>query len=142
MLVRNRKALWIAPTLLTVVLATTAAFAKPSGDPATAILLKPTPEQADAALMATRILTRMHYKPEAFDAKMSQQVFDRYLDSLDADRLFFTQADIDRFASARDNLGDAIRNKDLSAPFAIFNLYVERVGERTAFARAELKKGF
>ncbi len=142
MLVRNRKVLWIAPTLLAVALAATLAFAKPQGDAATAIALKPTQEQADAALMATRILTRMHYKPEAFDTKMSQQVFDRYLDSLDADRLFFTQADIDRFAPARDKLGDAIRNKDLSVAFAIFNLYVERVGERTAFARAELKKGF
>jgi carboxyl-terminal processing protease len=142
MLVRNRKVLWIAPTLLAAALAATLVFAKPSTDAATAIALKSTSEQADAALMATRILTRMHYKPEAFDAAMSQQVFDRYLDSLDADRLFFTQADIDRFAPARDKLGDAIRNKDLSVPFAIFNLYIQRVGERTAYARAELKKGF
>ncbi|MFT3790881.1 MAG: carboxy terminal-processing peptidase [Rudaea sp.] len=142
MLVRNRKSLWIVPALLAVALATTLAFAKPAGDAATAIALKPTSDQADAALMATKILTRMHYKPEAFDAAMSRQVFDKYLDALDAERLFFTQADIDRFASARDKLGDAIRDKDLSVPFAIFNLYVERIGERTAFARAELKKGF
>ncbi|MBS0514085.1 MAG: carboxy terminal-processing peptidase [Proteobacteria bacterium] len=142
MLVRNRKALWFVPTLLAAVLAATLAMAKPAGDAATAIALKPTPDQADAAQMAMKILSHMHYKPEAFDTKMSQQVFDRYLDSLDADRLFFTQADIDRFTPARDKLGEAIRNKDLSVPFAIFNLYVERIGERTAFARAELKKGF
>ena len=141
MVVRNRR-LWIAPALLAAALVATLAYAKPAGDAATAIALKPTAEQADAAMMATRILTRMHYKPEAFDAKMSEQVFDRYIDSLDGERLFFTQADIDRFAPARDKLGDAIRNKDLSVPFAIFNLYIERVGERTAFARAELKKGF
>jgi len=141
MVVRNKR-LWMAPTLLAAALVATLAFAKPGGDAATAITLKPTADQADAAVMATRILTRMHYKPEAFDTKMSQQVFDRYLDQLDADRLFFTQADVDRFTPARDKLGDAIRNKDLSVPFAIFNLYVERVGERTAYARAELKKGF
>ena len=49
MLVRNRKALWIAPTLLAAALAATLAFAKPTGDAATAIVLKPTPDQADAA---------------------------------------------------------------------------------------------
>jgi carboxyl-terminal processing protease len=141
MLVRHRKVFWIAPALFAAALAATAAFAKPAAD-TTAIALKPTPDQADAAQMAMRILTRMHYKPEAFDAKMSQQVFDRYLDSLDADRLFFTQADIDRFASARDELGAEIGDKNLSVPFAIFNLYIERVAERTVFARAELKKGF
>jgi len=141
MMVRDKR-LWIVPTLLAVALATTLVFAKPSGDTATAIALKPSVDQADAAQMAMKILTRMHYKPEAFDTKMSQQVFDRYLDSLDADRLFFTQADVDRFTPARDTLGDAILNKDLSVPFAIFNLYIERISERTAYARAELKKGF
>jgi carboxyl-terminal processing protease len=141
MMVRDKR-LWIVSTLLAVALATTLVFAKPSGDAATAIALKPSVDQADAAQMAMKILTRMHYKPEAFDTKMSQQVFDRYLDSLDADRLFFTQADVDRFTPARDTLGDAILNKDLSVPFAIFNLYIERISERTAYARAELKKGF
>ena len=141
MMVRDKR-LWIAPTLLAAAMAATLVFAKPAGDAATSIALKPTADQADAALMATRILTRMHYKPEAFDVKMSQQVFDKYFDTLDGERLFFTQADIDRFAPMRDKLGDAIRDKDLSVPFAIFNLYVERIGERTAFARAELKKGF
>ncbi|MBN8886976.1 MAG: carboxy terminal-processing peptidase [Rudaea sp.] len=142
MLVRNRKALWIAPTILAAALAAATVFAKPAGDVATSIALKPTADQADAAQMAMRILSRMHYKPEAFDTKMSQQVFDRYLDQLDPDRMLFTQADIDRFMPMRDKLGDAIRDKDLSAPFAIFNLYVQRLAERTAFVRAELKKGF
>jgi carboxyl-terminal processing protease len=118
-----------------------AAFAKPateSGD----LVLKPTADQAQAALSATRILTRFHYKAMPLDAAMSQHIFDRYLDSLDADRLFFVQADIDRFAPQRDKLGDAIYDEDLSAPFAIFNLYEQRVAERTAYARGLLKQGF
>ena len=116
------------------------AFAKApeSGD----LVLKPTPEQAQAALSATRILTRFHYKAMPLDATMSQHIFDRYFDSLDADRLFFVQADIDRFAPQRDKLGDAIYDEDLSVPFAIFNLYEQRVAERTAYARELLKKGF
>jgi len=109
-----------------------------SGD----LVLKPTADQAQAALAATRILTRFHYKSMPLDATMSQHIFDRYLDALDADRLFFVQPDIDRFAPQRDKLGDAIYDEDLSVPFAIFNLYEQRVAERTAFARELLKQGF
>src|SRR5581483_3137578 len=115
--------------------------AKPAPD-ASSVLLKPTAEQAQAALLATRFLTRFHYKAEPLDAKMSAQIFDRYFDALDSDRLFFVKADIDRFSAQREKLGDDIYNQDLSVPFAIFNLYEQRVAERTAFARDELKKGF
>ncbi len=106
------------------------------------VLLKPTTDQAQAAIEAANILTHFHYKAEPFDAKMSAQVFDRYFDSLDADRLFFTQADIDKFKIDRDKLGDDIMGQNLSLPFAVFNLYEQRVAERTAFAREQLKKGF
>lgn len=119
----------------------TAVLAK-SAPEARQVALKPTAEQAQAALLATRFLTRFHYRAEPLDAAMSQKIFDRYFDSLDADRLFFTQTDIDRFAPQRTKLGDDIYDQNLSVPFAIFNLYEQRVAERTAYARDLLKKGF
>ena len=129
---------FLGSALLALSLAAFAKAAPESGE----LVLKPTADQAQAALAATRILTRFHYKAMPLDAAMSQHIFDRYLDSLDADRLFFIQADIDRFAAQRDKLGDAIYDEDLSAPFAIFNLYEQRVAERTAYARGLLKQGF
>jgi len=117
-----------------------AAAAKPAptaGD----VAVKPTPTQAQTAVLAARFLTRFHYKPEALDAKMSQQIFDRYLDALDSDRLFLLQSDVDRFAASRDKLGDAIYDQDLTAPFAIFNLYVQRVAEHSRAERIGLKMG-
>lgn len=131
------------PTILGVTMLSLAggAWAKPA--PAAGnLLLKPTASQSQAALLATRFLTHFHYKAEPLDAKMSAQIFDRYLNALDIDRLFFTQADIDQFAAQRDKLGDAIYNRDLSVPYAIFNLYEQRVGEHTAYARELLKQGF
>ncbi|HEY0180632.1 MAG TPA: carboxy terminal-processing peptidase [Dokdonella sp.] len=116
-------------------------FAKPTPDAGTP-LLKATPSQAEAAIWATRFLTRFHYKPTPLDDAMSAQIFDRYLDALDGDRLFFLQSDVDRFAGYRDKLDDAIYDKDLGVPFAIFNLYEQRVGERVTYARALLAKGF
>ncbi len=126
--------------LFTLVLAFAAsASAKPAAD-AGGILLKPTQDQAQAALIATRFLTRFHYKAEPLDASMSEKIFDRYFNSLDGDRMFFLQSDVDKFTPDRDKLGEDIYNEDLSVPFAIFNLYEKRVAQRTAYARELIKK--
>ena len=114
----------------------------PSSPPAGTPLLKPAPTDGEAAVWATRFLTKFHYKPMPLDDAMSAQIFKRYLDSLDSDRLFFTQADIDRFAEYKAKLDDAIYDQDLTAPFAIFNLYEQRVAERVTYARGLLPKGF
>jgi len=133
-----RKLLWA----LTLVALAGPSFAKPAADAGTPLLLQPTPAEGEAAVWATRFLTKFHYKPMALDDAMSQQIFTRYLDALDSDRLFFTQTDIDRFGDFRTKLDDAIYDQDLSAPFTIFNLYEQRVGERVSYARALLPKGF
>lgn len=127
---------------LTLVALAGSAFAKPTPDAAAPLLLKPTPSEGEAAVWASRFLTKFHYKPMALDDAMSAEIFKRYLDSLDSDRLFFTQADIDRFGEYKTKLDDAIYDQDLTAPFAIFNLYEQRVGERVAYARGLLPKGF
>ena len=118
------------------------AFAKPVSESASSLVLKPTTDQTEAAIWAMRFLSRFHYKPMPLDDAMSEKIFSSYLDSLDGDHLFFTQADIDRFSAARDKLDDAIFERDLSAPFAIFNLYQQRVAERLAYSRELLAKPF
>jgi carboxyl-terminal processing protease len=129
--------------LLTVALTTLIGpvFAKPAQE-AGAPLLKATPSESEAGIWATRFLTRFHYKPTPLDDAMSEQIFKRYLDALDSDKLFFTQGDLDHFAGYKDKLDDAIYDQNLSAPFAMFNIYEQRVGERVAYARTQLAKGF
>ncbi len=118
------------------------AFAKPVAESAAPLVLKPTADQAEAAIWAMRFLSRFHYKPMPLDDAMSEKIFKAYLDSLDGDHLFFTQADIDKFSAARDKLDDAIFERDLSVPFAMFNLYQQRVAERLDFSRELLAKPF
>lgn len=105
-------------------------------------LLKPLQEQSQAAHLTAEVLTRYHYKPVKLDNISSAKIFDNYLKSLDSQRIFFLQADIDLFAEARTRLDDAILKEDLTIPFTIFNLYQQRIVERTAYARSLLKKGF
>ncbi|MBI3903516.1 MAG: carboxy terminal-processing peptidase [Nitrosomonadales bacterium] len=104
--------------------------------------LMPLPQQSQAAHLSAEILAKYHYKRISLDAALSSKIFGNYLKALDGEKVFFLQADIDRFADARTSLGDAIRKEDLSTPFAIFNLYQQRITERFGYARALLKQGF
>lgn len=126
--------LWLS---LTLVFGSSAAFAK-----GPAPLLKPTPEQGLAAMATAEFMPQLHYRTLPLDDAMSVKIFDRYMKSLDREKMFFLQADLDRFSTFSTTLDQAIKSGDLIAPFAIFNLYQQRVNERYAFARAQLKKPF
>ena len=104
--------------------------------------LEPTKDQAEAAIWAMRHLTRIHYKSEALDDAMSAEIFSRYLDSLDGDKWFLLASDVEEFEPYRTTLDDAIKTKALGAAFTIYKRYLKRVGERTAYARSLVKKGF
>ena len=104
--------------------------------------LRPLMQQPLAAHLTARVLSQYHYKTVPLDDALSEKIFDHYLKALDSERLFFLQADIDQLAGARTRLDDAILDEDLSLPFAIFNTYVRRAGERFAYARSLLKQGF
>jgi carboxyl-terminal processing protease len=104
--------------------------------------MKPVAAQTQAALWASRVLARYHYKALPLDDAMSEKIFDNYFKSLDGEKLYFTQADIDQFAPMRTKLDDAINNENLTLPFSIYNLYQQRFSDRMAYARELLKGKF
>lgn len=104
--------------------------------------LKASATQAQAAQLSARFLTRFHYDAQPLDDAMSARIYDAYIKLLDSEKVFFTQADIAKFAPLRTQLDDAIWNQDLTPPFSIFNVYVQRAVERMGYARELLKKGF
>jgi carboxyl-terminal processing protease len=104
--------------------------------------LKPAPAQAQAALWASRVMARYHYKALPLDDAMSEKIFDNYLKWLDSEKLYFTQADLDQLAPMRTKLDDAINNENLTLPFQIYNQYQQRFTERMVYARDLLKGKF
>lgn len=104
--------------------------------------LEPLPQQMQAAQLTSEFLTRFHYKPVPLDDKLSAVVMDRFIDSLDPERLIFLQSDIDSFMTSSKKIDDAIQKQDLSIPFAIFNIYQERITDRITYARNLLKDNF
>ncbi len=125
---------------LAFAMSTHAVTAQP--EKANAVQMKPVAAQAQAALWASRVLARYHYKAMPLDDAMSEKIFDNYFEALDGEKLYFTQVDLDRYAPLRTRLDDAINNEDLSQPFAIYNLYQQRFADRMAYARSLLKTKF
>jgi len=108
------------------------------------VALAPTADQSTISQMVYGALSdsRLAYRPRPADQALSEDIFRRYLEALDGNKQFFTAADIARFAPYKDSLGDAVRQGDPSAAYAIFAVYRQRVDQRVDFARGLLKKDF
>jgi len=109
---------------------------------ASSLPLKPSLTEAQAAQLSARFLTRFHYDAQPLDDAMSAKIYKAYFDGLDGEKVFFTQEDMAKFAPLKTQFDDAIWNKDLSGPFSVFNLYVQRAVDRMTYARGLLKQGF
>ncbi|MFL6657665.1 MAG: carboxy terminal-processing peptidase [Massilia sp.] len=113
--------------------------AVPQTDKLAPTVLKPLPQQAQAASWSALVFSRDHYKAMPLDDAMSEKIFDRYFKALDGEKIFLLQSDVDQFDIMRTKFDDAILQHDLSLPFAIYNVYQQRFSERIAYARQLLK---
>ena len=135
---------------LLLVLTATSTFAQSAADlgagnstrKASVWPLTPNSSEAQAAQLSARFLTRFHYDAQPLDDAMSARIYLAYFKLLDSEKVFFTQADMAKFAPLKTKLDDAIWNQNLSGPFSVFNLYVQRAVERMTYARGLLAKGF
>ena len=138
----NNKLLALS-ALLPLTLALAASNAPAPATAATATQpMAATEAQGAAARLVYGLLSdsRYAYRSAPLDDQLSNDIFRRYLESLDGEKLFFTQADIRRFEPYRDTLDDSIKSQNLRAPYDIFGTYVQRVDQRVAYARSLLAK--
>ncbi|CAN7701771.1 carboxy terminal-processing peptidase [Rhizobium rhizogenes] len=115
------------------------AYALEAGSPP---VLTPLEQQGQAAHLSAQFLTRFHYKPVALDDALSAKIMNRFIKSLDPDRVLFLQTDIDKFMASSTKIDDAIDHEDLNIPFSIFNVYEQRVVDRMSYARSLLNQKF
>lgn len=108
------------------------------------LALKPNPQQTEAARWMAQLVSnsRFHYSPQKLDDALSGQIFDRYLESLDGDKLFLLAEDVAAFEAYRAQLDEAIIEGRLQPAFEMYNVYRQRVDERTAKVRELLKQDF
>ncbi len=92
-------------------------------------------------LLARRIgsiLEEAHYRRATIDDRMSEQVLERYLNSLDSQRSYFLASDIEEFSALKHRFDDIIRTGQLEPAFLIFSRFQQRNRERIAHALALL----
>ncbi len=118
--------------------------AQPAGakaDPAKAVT--PGPDDGEIAYVTARALEQYHLRQKRLNNEYSEKFFERYIETLDPQRLHFTQADLSEFASYRTNLDNLTltrpRAADTTPAYRIFNRFRERLDQRVAYANELLK---
>ncbi|MGH8196537.1 MAG: carboxy terminal-processing peptidase [Steroidobacteraceae bacterium] len=76
--------------------------------------------------LVSEVVERQHYRQAALDDEMSSQIYERYLEALDASRSYLLASDIADFERLRYRLDDAIEEADAAPAFEIFTRYQQR----------------
>ncbi len=88
--------------------------------------------------LVTKFIQRNHYSEPRVNDALSSKVFDRFLEILDRNRMFFYASDIRGFEIYRTTLDDAVRSGNLDPVFQIFSVFRKRDEDRLAYSLALL----
>ncbi len=131
--------------LIPLTLAIGAAPGSKAGKPMAAdIGMHPTVDQGIAATFVYGVFSdsNLAYRPRPLDDELSADIYRRYIDMLDSEKMYFTASDMKNFEAYKTTLDDAIKARKLDPAFTVFETYQERVAQRIAFARSMLKQPF
>ena len=82
----------------------------------------------------SKLIEELHYARPRLDNSLSSAILDRYLDTLDGNRMYFLARDIASFGRYRYEFDERARNGHLEPVFEVFNVFMERTRERVSYA--------
>ena len=82
--------------------------------------------------------TRYHYSRVELNEQMSEQIFERYLEQLDYNRMFMLQSDVEEFDQYRDKFHLYLQEGKLDQAYELYQRSLERRYQRYAYALALL----
>ena len=96
--------------------------------------------EANITRLTTNLLERSQFAHHPLDSDLAGKFLDGYLDALDGTHSLFLQSDIAEFSKYRRTLSLATRSVgDTSASRTIFERYLQRLEQRTAFVNDALR---
>ncbi|HYL00389.1 MAG TPA: carboxy terminal-processing peptidase [Steroidobacteraceae bacterium] len=101
--------------------------------------IAPTDAQRATARKIGRILEEAHYSHAPIDHRMSDIVFQRYLEFLDPQRSYLLASDVNEFSAYRYQFDDMIRTGSVDPAYLMFARFQQRNRERMQYALALLK---
>jgi len=125
---------WIAGTLLSALALPLMAATTDETD-----TLRPDPRHESVGELVTEFIQKSHYLHISVDDELSSRVMDRYIESLDGNRMYLLESDIGFFEDYRYQLDDIVRSKPLDPVYEMFSIYQTRVRERLTYALTQLE---
>ena len=137
----RRSSGWLTAALLAILALALAGSVQAPASPALlpAGAIAPTDAQRYTARKVGRILEEAHYSRASIDDRMSDTVYQRYLEFLDGQRSYFLSSDIKDFDAYRLKFGDMIRTGNIDPAYLIFARFQQRNRERIQHAIALLQ---
>lgn len=90
----------------------------------------PAASDRQVALAVTWLLRRDHLLRRPLDDEISRRCLKLYLKALDPAKLYFYQADVDRFRQRENDLDDLAKKGNVDFAFEVFQTFLQRVDER------------
>ena len=101
--------------------------------------LAPSAKHEKIGELVTEFVQKSHYQHSSVDDKLSEQVLDRYIESLDSNRMYLLASDVEAFQKYRYQLDDMVQSEPMDPVFAMFEVYRTRARERLNFALKQLE---
>lgn len=103
---------------------------------------EPDPKDKVLLTILKYVLTQGHYEPKQIDDTFSENVFNAFIDNLDASKRYFLQSDINEFNAYKFEIDDQINNEDLSFFYLVYDRLMLRTNESQQYYKEILKSEF
>ena len=105
-------------------------------------VLEPAEKHATEIDLILGLLSNNHYLKIDLNDSLSGVIFENYLSSIDENKIYFIQSDIDYFSKYKFRLDDDLRLRNVDVAFQIFRIFRERAATRISYVNSLITKGF
>lgn len=105
---------------------------------------QPDQSRREKVLLETvmQALSVMHYDPAVLNDQFSESVFENYLSSLDYNKKFLLQTDVDKLSAHKQRIDDQLRVKDVAFFEDVEKVIVQRIDDASAYFESILNAPF
>ncbi|MEQ8475026.1 carboxy terminal-processing peptidase [Fulvivirga sp.] len=100
--------------------------------------LVPKPHFASEAQLAAQILSTYHFRKISFNDSLSSVILDDYIETLDNNKSYFLQSDIEEFKKYRYVLDDYTKEGQIEPAYDIYKVFKQRFDERMDYIYSTL----
>ena len=106
------------------------------------VIEKLSPRHSYELKVINSMLKRYHYRKFELDDAFSEKILAQYIKQFDANKLYFTQSDINEFNKHKRQFDDYIEAGDTTFAVNLFKIYQQRVKERADYAAMRVEQPF